>query len=47
MLWNISVYELNKDVSHTVDMINDSAQTLLVLLNEVLDLLVFVGSNIK
>ena len=30
-------YELNKDVSHTVDMINDSAQTLLVLLNEVLD----------
>ncbi|MGI2172182.1 ATP-binding protein [Shewanella sp. MF05960] len=30
-------YDLNKDVTKTVDMINDSAQTLLVLLNEVLD----------
>lgn len=30
-------YELNKDVTNTVEMINDSAQTLLVLLNEVLD----------
>jgi len=30
-------FELNKEVSNTVQMINDSAQTLLVLLNEVLD----------
>ena len=30
-------YPLDKDVNYTVEMINDSAQTLLVLLNEVLD----------
>ena len=30
-------YDLHSDVSNTVDMINESAQTLLVLLNEVLD----------
>ncbi|QDE32991.1 ATP-binding protein [Shewanella polaris] len=33
----LTSFELNKEVSNTVQMINDSAQTLLVLLNEVLD----------
>ncbi|WP_350432075.1 ATP-binding protein [Shewanella sp. H8] len=33
----LTSFELTKEVSNTVQMINDSAQTLLVLLNEVLD----------
>ncbi|PKH28514.1 ATP-binding protein [Shewanella sp. ALD9] len=33
----LTSFKLNKNVSNTVQMINDSAQTLLVLLNEVLD----------